>query len=58
MDRKLGIVGDSHRQKGFMQSYFERKERDKSEIKGLNLDKDRGINFHKFTGGKYKDGAL
>lgn len=58
MDRKLGIIGESHRDKKYMQSYFESKDRDKQEAKKLNLDTDRGINWHKFSGAKYKAGAL
>lgn len=60
MDRKLGIIADTSRlgPKKMMQGYFERKEKEKQEIKRQNLDKDRGINYHLYSAAKYKDGAL
>lgn len=58
MDRKLGILADSSRQKKMMQNYFEIKEKTKVEEKRLNLGTERGINYHQFSGAKYKGGAL
>ncbi len=41
-----------------MQTYFDKKEYKKKEDKRLNLNTDRGINFHRYTDLKYKNGAL
>ena len=41
-----------------MQTYFERKEYVKKEDKRLRLNTDRGMNLHRFTDLKYKNGAL
>ena len=41
-----------------MQTYFERKEHVKKEDKRLRLNTDRGMNFHRHTDMKYKNGAL
>jgi hypothetical protein len=46
MDKKLGILADTSRQKKVMQSYFERKDKDKIEAKRQNLGTERGINWH------------
>lgn len=58
MDKKLGILADTSREKKLMQNYFEVKEKKRVEDKRLNLNTDRGMNFHKFSGAKYKDGSL
>ena len=41
-----------------MQGYFEKKEWQKKEEKRLHLNTDRGMNLHRFTELKYKNGAL
>ena len=41
-----------------MQTYFEKKEYVKKEDKRLRLNTDRGMNLHRFTDLKYKNGAL
>ena len=57
-DRELGIIAESSRQKKVMQTYFERKEHVKREDKRLRLNTDRGINLHRYSDMKYKNGAL
>ena len=58
-DRKLGIVAETGRNKKMMQGHFEQKLHKKKEDKRLRLDtSNRGLNFHKFTDLRYKDGAL
>ncbi len=60
MDKKSGIVADSSRNapKKIMQSFFEKKQGEKEEMKKWNLDKERGLNLHLHSGAKFKDGAL
>ena len=41
-----------------MQTYFEKKEYVKKEDKRLRINTDRGMNLHRFTDLKYKNGAL
>ena len=41
-----------------MQTYFERKEHVKKEDKRLRLNTDRGMNMHRYSHMKYKNGAL
>ena len=41
-----------------MQGYFEKKEWQKKEEKRLHLNTDRGMNLHRFSELKYKNGAL
>ena len=57
-DKQLGIVGETHRSQKLMQTYFEKKIWQKKEEKRLHLNTDRGINFHRHTDLKYKNGAL
>ena len=53
-------MADSSRlnKKKLMQGYFEKKLHIKKEEKRLRLNTDRGMNFHRFTDMRYKDGAL
>ena len=57
-DRNLGIVAESGRSKKLMQTYFEAKENVRREEKRMNLNTDRGLNLHRYTQAKYRDGAL
>ena len=41
-----------------MAAYFEKKDFIKKEEKRLRLNTDRGMNLHRFTDFKYKNGAL
>ena len=58
-DRQLGIVAETGRSTKMMQGHFEDKLHQKKEDKRLRLDtSNRGLNLHKFTDLKYKNGAL
>ena len=59
VDRKSGILADTGRpNKKLMQSFFEKNQKSKEEMKKWNLDKERGLNMHLHSGAKYKDGVL
>ena len=58
-DRKLGIIAETGRSKKMMQHYFENKIFQKKEDKRLRMDfSNRGLNLHRHTDFKFKDGAL
>ena len=58
-DKKAGIIAETGRNQKMMQHYFEQKMHQKKEDKRMRLDtSNRGLNLHRFTELKYKDGAL
>tara|TARA_B110000285_G_C14782181_1_gene449066 strand:+ start:173 stop:514 length:342 start_codon:yes stop_codon:yes gene_type:complete len=58
-DRQLGIVAESGRNKKMMQGYFERRHTEAREDKLARKDtSNRGLNLHRHTEMKYKNGAL
>ena len=54
----MGIVAESGRQKKMMQTYFEKKDHQSREDKRLRINSDRGVNLHRYTDFKYRNGAL
>ncbi len=58
-DHQARVIGDSSRNTKLMQNYFEKRHSEEQEIKKQRLDiSDRGINWHKESVAKFKNGAL